>query len=131
MIQLLRLFRLVRLVRLVRTLEGLDVLYIMTTAIRGMSSILFFAVMLLSVMLMTVSLGLTQVLHAYYFVDDPGPMTAAEEMKRTKIYEYFGSFTRCLLSMFELALANWPPVTRLLAEEVSEWFMVICVFFKL
>merc|ERR1719389_1424351 len=60
MIQLLRLFRLVRLVRLVRTLEGLDVLYIMTTAIRGMSSILFFAVMLLSVMLMTVSLGLTQ-----------------------------------------------------------------------
>jgi len=52
------------------------------------------------------------------------------EMKR-KLYEYFGSFTRCLLSMFELTLANWPPVTRLLAEEVSEWFMIVCVAHKL
>jgi len=33
--------------------------------------------------------------------------------------------------MFELTLANWPPVTRLLAEEVSEWFMVFCLIHKL
>merc|ERR1719305_1778708 len=36
-----------------------------------------------------------------------------------------------MLSMFELTLANWPPVSRLLVEEVSEWFSVICVGHKL
>merc|ERR1719482_616187 len=33
--------------------------------------------------------------------------------------------------MFELTLANWPPVARLLSEELSEWFMLICVIHKL
>merc|ERR1712151_1463021 len=51
--------------------------------------------------------------------------------RRHEMFNYFGSFSRCLLSMFELTLANWPPVTRLLAEEVSEWFMVLCVIHKL
>merc|ERR1719183_936281 len=33
--------------------------------------------------------------------------------------------------MFELTLANWPPICRALSEEVSEWFMVLCVVHKL
>ena len=36
-----------------------------------------------------------------------------------------------MLSMFELTLGNWPPVTRLLSEEVTEWFMLICIAHKL
>jgi len=132
LLQLLRLFRLVRLARLIRTLEGLDVLYIMTTAIKGMSQILVWAVCLLSVMLMTCALALTQVLQASYFNEaavigyTPGEL----EMQR-ELYQYFGSFTRCFLSMWEMTLANWPKVTRLLSEEVSEWFMLLCVMHKI
>jgi len=33
--------------------------------------------------------------------------------------------------MFEITLANWPPVSRLLAENVSEWFMLFGVLHKL
>jgi len=131
-LQLMRLFRLVRLFRLIETLEGLDILYIMTTSIKGVFWILAWAVTLLSVMLVTLSLFLTQVLHAMYFNDvSQSDLSAAELEKHHKLYEYFGSFTRCLMSMFELTLANWPPVTRLLAEEVSEWFMLLCVVHKL
>jgi hypothetical protein len=131
-IQLLRLFRLVRLVRLIRTLEGLDVLYIMTTAIRGMNKILVWAVVLLTIMLMTCALFLTQSLHAFYFSQGSlDSLTPAQLDVRRRLYEYFGTFTRCLLSMFELTLANWPPVTRLLAEELTEWFMLICIVHKL
>jgi len=126
LLQLLRLFRLVRLFRLLETLEGLDALYIMTTAIKGMKRVLMWAVVLLLVMLTTVALFLSQILHAYYFKE-----ISSNPEKQQKLYEYFGSFTRCLLSMFELTLANWPPVTRLLAEEVTEWFMLICVIHKL
>lgn len=47
------------------------------------------------------------------------------------MYEYFGTFSRCFLSMFELALANWPTPTRILTEELSEWFILICLCHKL
>ena len=33
--------------------------------------------------------------------------------------------------MFEVTLANWPPAARLLAENVSEWFMLFGVLHKL
>ena len=36
-----------------------------------------------------------------------------------------------IYSMFEITLANWPPVSRLLAENVSEWFMLFGVLHKL
>jgi Ca2+-binding EF-hand superfamily protein len=131
-LRLLRLLRLMRLVRLLRALESLDHLYIMTTAIRGMFMVLLWAIMLLSVMLMTAALFLTQILHAYYFKDASTiTSTSADLATQRELYKYFGSFTRCFLSMFELTLANWPPVARLLIEEVSEWFMPLCLLHKL
>jgi len=120
------------LVRVLRNLESLDVLFVMTTAIKEMTSILFWAVVLLSVMLMACALFLTVILQSTYFNGmSPSNMSAAELLKKHQMYEYFGTTTRCLLSMFELALANWAPVTRLLSEEFSEWFMFICVAHKL
>merc|ERR1719456_1865831 len=84
------------------------------------------------VMLCTIALFLSQALHVVYFADKTAANMPPEELElKRKLYEYFGSFTRCLLSMFELTLANWPPVTRLLTEEVSEWFMLVCVVHKL
>mmetsp|Transcript_1235 Transcript_1235/g.2400 ORF Transcript_1235/g.2400 Transcript_1235/m.2400 type:complete len:193 (+) Transcript_1235:2-580(+) len=47
------------------------------------------------------------------------------------MYAYFGTCTRCMLSMFEITLGNWPPIARLLSEEVSEWFILICLVHKL
>jgi len=105
-------------------------LYIMTTAMKGMSKVLFWAVVLLSVMLVSMSLMLTQILHASYF-EGALPVDPIRLAARHKMYEYFGSFTRCLLSMFEITLANWPPVTRLLSEEVNESFMFFCLVHKL
>mmetsp|Transcript_69102 Transcript_69102/g.130252 ORF Transcript_69102/g.130252 Transcript_69102/m.130252 type:complete len:188 (+) Transcript_69102:2-565(+) len=46
------------------------------------------------------------------------------------MYAYFGTCSRCMLSMFEIALGNWPPIARLLQEEVSEWFSLVCVVHK-
>jgi len=131
-LRLLRLVRLFRLIRLLRNLESLDMLFVMTTAIRDMASILLWAVALLSAILMACALMLTQFLHYSYFSDmSVSSMSDADLMKHHKMYEYFGTTARCLLSMFELALANWAPVTRLLAEEFNVWFMFICVAHKL
>lgn len=128
-VRLIRLFRLVRLVRLIRTLEQCDMLYVMTTAVKGMKSIVVWSIFMLSVILMACSLFLSQYLHAVVFnkvaTDEAG--LASQQ----QLFKYFGTFSRCMLSMFEITLANWTPVARLLAEEVSEWFCIISILHKL
>jgi len=127
-IRILRLARLTRLMRLVRTVEGFDHLYLMTTAIKGSVRILAWALALLLLIQLTIALIVGQVLQVVYFEDSS--MQSSEE-KKHKIFEYFGTFWRSLLSMFEITLANWPPICRLLSEEVSEWFMLLCMVHKL
>ena len=125
-IRLLRLLRLLRMVRLLRTLETCDALFLMVTALRGSASILVWALVVLFLMLLTAAILINQVLHATYFSDASQPLET-----RRLIYEYFGSCTRSLFSMFEITMANWPQASRLLAEHVSEWFMVVCLTHKL
>jgi len=125
-LRLCRLARLCRLIKLVRTIEGFDHLYLMTTAIKGSVRILAWALALLGLIQLTIGLVIGQVLQVTYFEDDTKPLQMQHE-----IYKYFGTFSRSLLSMFEMTLANWPPICRLLSEEVSEWFMVFCVLHKL
>merc|ERR1711920_796677 len=48
-----------------------------------------------------------------------------------EVFRYFGTFTTSLFSMFELTLANWPPISRTLYERVSEWFILVAIFHKL
>merc|ERR1719506_3125078 len=81
---------------------------------------------------MTCALFLTQYLHSTYFRDiTRGSLSEADAPGRKKMYEYFGTFDRCMLSMFEITLANWPPIARLLTEEISQWCSVLCVLHKL
>jgi hypothetical protein len=130
-IRLMRLFRLVRLIRLIRTLEKLEMLYIMTTAIKGMRAVVMWAMALLVLILMTCALFLSVFVQSTYFDSiDLDTATPTELAMQREMYKYFGSFSRCMFSMFELTLANWPPVARLLTEEMSEWFGVICIFYK-
>lgn len=132
MLRMLRLFRLFRLVRLLRVLESLDHLYVMTTAISGLKQVLVWAILLLTVMLLACDLFLVKILHATYFDQVEAKDLSDDQLeKHHKMYEYFGTCTRCMLSMFEITLGNWPPVARLLSEEVSEWFTIICLLHKL
>eukprot|EP00928_Gymnodinium_smaydae_P090730 TRINITY_DN74489_c0_g1_i1.p1 TRINITY_DN74489_c0_g1~~TRINITY_DN74489_c0_g1_i1.p1 ORF type:complete len:641 (-),score=61.99 TRINITY_DN74489_c0_g1_i1:220-2100(-) len=130
-VRLIRLFRLLRLIKVIQSLENMDVLHLMTTAIRGMGSVLMWAFILLSVVLTACALLLTQILHTTYFTDDYIATLSGDELQRSaRLFEYFGTFTRCVFSMFELTLANWPPVARMLAEDVSESFFAICIIHK-
>merc|ERR1719282_1832876 len=67
-----------------------------------------------------------QLLVEFYFNNDTLPIN-----ERKEIYRYFGSFTTSLFSMFELTLANWPPISRMLYENVSQWFILITILHKL
>jgi len=125
MLRLARLARLLRLVRVVRQIRSFDALFLMTTAIRSSAIVLAWSCMLLFMIQVLVAFTINQLLEEFYFRGDH----PQEELEG--IFEYWGSFSRALLSTFEMTLANWPPVCRMLMEYVSEWFMVICLFHKL
>jgi len=132
MLRLLRLFRLFRMIRLLRDLETLDHLYIMTTAISHLSKVLTWAIIFLTVVLLACNLFLVQILHATYFNKvNASDLTKDQLSRHHEMYEYFGTCTRCMLSMFEITLGDWQDITRLLSEEVSEWFTLVCVLHKL
>lgn len=53
------------------------------------------------------------------------------EAQRHKVFEYFGTTSRALLSMFELTLGNWVVIARILQENVSEYLTLFSIAFKL
>jgi hypothetical protein len=74
---------------------------------------------------MLISFCMWFVLSFAYFDNDDYPI-----QDRREIFEYFGTFSRAMLSMFELTLANWPPICRALVEKVNEWFMLFFIIHK-
>jgi len=125
LLRLARLIRLLRLLRLVKTIQGFDSLYLMTTAIKGSMSILVWAVVLLAIVQMILSLLLQQMLEGY-ILDESVP-----EEERQEVYRYYGSFARTMLTMFEITLGNWMPPCRALVEHVSEFYMIFALLHKL
>jgi len=125
MLRLLRLARLLRLVKLARTVQGFDALAVMTTSLHGSIHALIWVAVLLVLVQMTFALLLSQVL-LFYIEDESQPLD-----DRKAIFEYFGNFTRAMLSMFEITLGNWPPVARLLQEKVNPWFVIFSIGHKI
>jgi hypothetical protein len=120
-----RLFKLLRLVKVIKTLQGFDSLYLIMTTLSGSMQILCWSVALLFVLQMLLALIMNFALRDY-FENDHYP-----EQVRRDVFKYFGSFSRAMLTMVEMTLAHWPPVCRLLVENVNEWFMLFCLGHKL
>lgn len=97
----------------------------MITAIKGSIVVLFWALMLLFVIQLAIAILFSQILQSSFF-DQDKPLDIKQD-----VYEYFGTFTRSILSIFELTFANWPVICRLLSENVSEWFALVVLMHKL
>jgi len=125
LLRLLRLLKLFRMLRLVRTIQGFDSLYVMITSIKGSIAALFWSVTLLVLILMMVSLFLVTMMEGYI-------SSEAEDIeRRMEVYLYYGTFSRSMLSMFEMTLANWSPPSRALTENVSEFWIFFILSFQL
>jgi len=98
----------------------------MMTALRGSVSTLCWSIIIFATSLSFFALFMSQILRLIYLESDEMPID-----QRRELYRYFGTFTKSLFTMFELAFANWPPVSRMLGENCSEWFMMLAVIFKL
>jgi len=124
-IRLGRMARLARLTRMVRTIQAFDSLQVLVGSIQASASALFWSSCLLLLIQMMVGLFLHNLL-----MDFMSNAHADPDM-RIEVYNYFGSFSRSMISMFELTLANWPQICWTLVNGVSEWYGFIVVAYKL
>jgi len=126
MLRLARLSRLVRLVRLFRFVNSsrFDSLYLLTTSLKGSMTILAWSFALLIILHVLLALAVNQALVGWYFEE-------RQAEKQIVVFEYFGSFSRSLFTMFELTLANWAIPARLLMENVHEALSVYAVLHKM
>mmetsp|Transcript_79484 Transcript_79484/g.140282 ORF Transcript_79484/g.140282 Transcript_79484/m.140282 type:complete len:561 (+) Transcript_79484:81-1763(+) len=124
-LKLARLARLLRLLRLLRKMSGFDSLYVMVTAMRHCAQVLFWAFTLLLFLQAAFALLLTQLVMPQIL------NTSVAFEDRLRLFEYFGTFSRSMLSMFEITLGNWPPVARILQEDVAEGFLIFSIGHKI
>eukprot|EP00404_Azadinium_spinosum_P026029 CAMPEP_0180672918 /NCGR_PEP_ID=MMETSP1037_2-20121125/65406_1 /TAXON_ID=632150 /ORGANISM="Azadinium spinosum, Strain 3D9" /LENGTH=240 /DNA_ID=CAMNT_0022702129 /DNA_START=61 /DNA_END=780 /DNA_ORIENTATION=- len=123
-LRLVRVVRLLRLLRLVRTFQVFDVLHLLVGSIRASANVLLWTVTLLFLIMLACSLFLNFSLEPF-ILDE-----TKNRQDRLTAYEYFGTVSRGLFTMFELTTGNWVPVSRFLIEDVNEWFVVILLFYR-
>jgi len=117
LLRLVRLVRLLRLLKLIRRMQAMDALLIILTSIRCSFGILVWAIIVLTLAEMMLGLIANQMLVS--FVEDSGEPYE----KRLEVFLYFGTFSRCLFTMFELTFGGWAKIGRLLIG-VNGWWGV-------
>jgi Ca2+-binding EF-hand superfamily protein len=119
-IRVARLVKLLRFMRIIRFINAFEKLYLMVASIKSSFSALAWSSAVLLLVEMVFAL-LLNILMESFWDDTNNPMD-----DRQAIYQHFGTFSKSLLSMFEMLLGNWYTITRELVK-VSEWYMILGV----
>eukprot|EP00929_Paragymnodinium_shiwhaense_P103171 TRINITY_DN6648_c0_g2_i1.p1 TRINITY_DN6648_c0_g2~~TRINITY_DN6648_c0_g2_i1.p1 ORF type:complete len:652 (-),score=77.51 TRINITY_DN6648_c0_g2_i1:72-2027(-) len=124
LMRLARVARLMRLLRFVRAFQVFDVLNLLVHSLKACMSAFFWSMVLLLLVMCICALGISWALEPIF--EDP---SRSLEMKHD-LFRYFGTFTRGILSMYEITLGNWVPITRFLTDEVSEMYSLLVLLYR-
>lgn len=119
-IRLARLARMFRTLKLLKHQETFQSLFLLIKSLQASARALFWSCFLLFSVQIMAGVLINQMLFSYF--QEPG---AAKE-----VFEYFGTFTRMFITMFEITLGNWAPPKRALMVSVSEWWGLYVVLYR-
>ncbi|CAK0886806.1 unnamed protein product [Prorocentrum cordatum] len=133
--RLVKLLRFIRVIRFINAFEKLfsclcrdtrviTIQFAVDSKLRSQSKASFSALAWSSAVLLLVEIVfalLLNILLEGFWNDADNPME-----DRQVIFQHFGTFSKSLLSMFEMLLGNWYSITRELVK-VNEWYMVLGV----
>jgi len=125
---LLRLARLLRLVKAFKGLSSMELFENLFLMIRGLKAgipVLLWVIILLLPMLTCNALFMIYMV-ADFLVDESKPMA-----DRLKCYQYFGTFSNAMVTMFEITFANWATVSRFTYHRVNGRLTVYLMMYKL
>eukprot|EP00812_Abedinium_dasypus_P000668 NODE_1078_length_1248_cov_303.816429.p1 GENE.NODE_1078_length_1248_cov_303.816429~~NODE_1078_length_1248_cov_303.816429.p1 ORF type:complete len:384 (+),score=127.72 NODE_1078_length_1248_cov_303.816429:160-1152(+) len=127
LLRLLRLLKLVRLARMVKTVQSLDSLQVLIGSISACTSVLIWSSAVLGFTMTAMSIFLNAMLTPY--IEGQANGGPSLEVRR-KLFEYFGSYSRSMCTMFEITIGNHVPVTRYLVENVAEGYGVFFAVYR-
>lgn len=123
-LRLLRIVKLGRSVRLMRISASLDSLRSILRCISASFHTLFWSLFLLVIIQCIFAMSIM------YAIEDWLHDSKNDISDRTIVFRYYGTFTRTMLTMFEVLFANWVPSCRILVENVTEWFSLAFILYR-
>lgn len=123
MLCLFRLIKIVKSMRMFNINSILAPLHLLTKCPEACVGMLFWSFLLMSFVQCVAGIVVSEL--CYSFLRDSNDPEA-----RAVVYQYYGTFTRTILTMFEIMFANWGPACRVLVENVSEWFSVFFLVYR-
>lgn len=135
-----RLIRALRLVRLTKTMWFADTLSLMVVALKASLSATVWSILLIFTISMCSALLMTHVARGFILGDVSlatdtshvwSPSFASPEERREQLYLHFGTFWRSFLTVLELTVGNWVPVTRMVQECMNEWLAVAILMYQM
>ncbi|CAE8686333.1 unnamed protein product [Polarella glacialis] len=124
-LRLARLMRLLRLLRLVRTIQMFDVLHLIVASLKASTYVLLWSIVLLFVIMLTLSMLMSFAIEPYVLDTETN---SAEN--RHRAYLYFGTVSKAFVSMFEITMGNWVPMSRFLFEQVNAWYGLAMIAYR-
>lgn len=118
-LRLLRLLKLTRGLRLVKLARVLDSLHFLLQCMYASLATLFWSLCVLMIIQCITGMLISQFLQPYMREGATG--SPQEQAAMHEVYAYYGTFTRTVITMFEVHLANWAPACRLLVNHIGEW----------
>lgn len=114
-LRMMRVAKLARIVRMVKTIQAFDALQVLVGSIMASFSALIWSSMFLLIILVMEATLLCNIMQ-------DAALHVSNEDTRAELFRYFGTFSRSMITMFEVTLGNWVPCTRTLMEGISEWY---------
>lgn len=124
MMRVLRILRTMRLLKIIRAMSGFDSLVLLIKSLQASRQAAIWSFVVLGLVQIIAGLFICQFVQEY-LVDDT--LTPDDHIL---IYQYFGSFSRTMLTTYEVTFGNWGISCRVLVEHVSEWFGVFYIAYR-
>ncbi|CAE7231662.1 Catsper1 [Symbiodinium sp. CCMP2456] len=124
LLRLLRIGKLARPIRMITMSSVMASLQLLIKCVAGSVNMLFWSMCLLFFLQCVAGMIVSTICRDY--IESP----AHSPELRQEVFQYFGTFSRTMLTMFEILFANWGPPARVLVEDVSEWFSVFFLLYR-
>lgn len=123
-LRMLRLVKLARGLRVIRFSKILESFHLLLKCLRASVNVLFWSLCLLFVIQCIAGMIISQLVKVY--LED----RSLDVEEQRAVFRYYGTFTKTMLTMFEVLFANWSPPCRILVDSMSEVFTLIFIFYR-
>jgi len=121
----IRLSRLSRGLRLMKASRRFDSLYLLIRCVSSCGAMLFWSLNFILCIQCVAGMIICNLTMPALIEEN-----ALDDVTKEQIWLYYGSFTRTILTMFEVLFANWAPPCRILVDNVSEWFSLFFIIYR-